>query len=517
MAVFIRGQYFILSLIFLIFFGLFVFSGFLFYLKPVIYEISPMPASHEDVIVIKGRNLGDKIGEVNINDHYLVKSSIISWSNERVVFKITNEINSGLVFVKNRQGISNELFLVISRQVPIKLEKDNSPFLFFEENLVVMTNTPVVLRGKNLTSDSGVVEIFIQTKHELYKVLSRDILSLSEMEIRFIPPKTLNINGEIFVVVDELKSNKLPFKFNENFFAWNLKKGRNFKISHEISFLKNKHNSSNEILDNINFNIFYLSPVENERQKIQFADNNGTLLNLDNLFFKNLKSDKYHFNFEVKTFQLNLDIFDVKALEGIRVSTDANIREFKTYVLDKRDHYLSYDSFDLTSINLNVNNKDSAYELAKSIIDALVSYFTLVNNDLALDKAIEMKEISVDNLILLTNLLFFRHNIPLRNAIGFYFDNKSSKLQKHIWCEFFLEHIGFIYFDIINAVLSKDSSNYFLNMSENYIHYGYREDYDNDLLLDEYVDLVLFKYKSLTSHDHSLNYKITLEENSNDR
>ncbi|AFI31387.1 hypothetical protein Q7M_608 [Borrelia crocidurae str. Achema] len=267
MAVFIRGQYFILSLIFLIFFGLFVFSGFLFYLKPVIYEISPMPASHEDVIVIKGRNLGDKIGEVNINDHYLVKSSIISWSNERVVFKITNEINSGLVFVKNRQGISNELFLVISRQVPIKLEKDNSPFLFFEENLVVMTNTPVVLRGKNLMSDSGIVEIFIQTKHELYKVLSRDILSLSEMEIRFIPPKTLNINGEIFVVVDELKSNKLPFKFNENFFAWNLKKGRNFKISHEISFLKNKHNSSNEILDNINFNIFYLSPVENERQK----------------------------------------------------------------------------------------------------------------------------------------------------------------------------------------------------------------------------------------------------------
>lgn len=123
MAVFFKSQYFVLSLVFLIFLSLFIFSGFLFYLKPVIYEISPMPASHENVIVIKGRNLGDKIGEININDHYLMKSSIVSWSNEKIVFKITDEINSGLVFIKSEKGISNELFLVISRQVPIKLEK----------------------------------------------------------------------------------------------------------------------------------------------------------------------------------------------------------------------------------------------------------------------------------------------------------------------------------------------------------------------------------------------------------
>ncbi|AHH03595.1 Hypothetical protein BHY_0644 [Borrelia nietonii YOR] len=56
-----------------------------------------------------------------------------------------------------------------------------------------------------------------------------------------------------------------------------------------------------------------------------------------------------------------------------------------------------------------------------------------------------------------------------------------------------------------------------MNMSDNYIHYGYKEDYDDDLLTDEYFDLVLFKYKSLTNSNYSLNYRITLEENINDR
>lgn len=517
MAVFFKSQYFVLSLVFLIFLSLFIFSGFLFYLKPVIYEISPMPASHENVIVIKGRNLGDKIGEININDHYLMKSSIVSWSNEKIVFRITDEINSGLVFIKSEKGISNELFLVIRRQVPIKLEKKNKPFLFVTDELVLVTNVPVILRGKNLVSNFDGVEIFIQTEHELYKVLPRDILKLSEEEIKFIPPKTLHIDGEIFLLVDGVESNKIPFNFNTNFFRWNLKGTRNFKISHEIYFVQAY---SKELLsltsDDINFNVFYLNPIENERQKIKFADNNGTILNLDNLFFKSLKSNTYHLKFEVETCKLDLDIFDRQALDSIKVNTDSNMYEFKTYVLNKRDCYLSYDSLDLSSINLNVNNKSSAYELAKSIIDALILHFTVIDNDLTLDESIKMREISADNLILLTNLLFLRNNIPLRNAVGLYFDTRSSSLKEHTWCEFFLEHIGFIYFDIVNAVLFRDSSNYFLNMSENYIQYGYKEDYD-DLLFDDYFDLVLLKYKSLTNSNYSLNYRITLEENINDR
>ena len=86
------GKYFVLILLFLIFLGLFIFSGFLFYLKPVIYEISPIPASHEDVIIIRGHNLGNKVGDININDHYLMKSRIGSWSDEKRVFRITDDI-----------------------------------------------------------------------------------------------------------------------------------------------------------------------------------------------------------------------------------------------------------------------------------------------------------------------------------------------------------------------------------------------------------------------------------------
>lgn len=48
-------------------------------------------------------------------------------------------------------------------------------------------------------------------------------------------------------------------------------------------------------------------------------------------------------------------------------------------------------------------------------------------------------------------------------------------------------------------------------MSEDYIHYGYKEDYENDLLFNEYLDLRMFKYKSLTNSNYSLNYRVILE------
>lgn len=81
----------------------------------------------------------------------------------------------------------------------------------------------------------------------------------------------------------------------------------------------------------------------------------------------------------------------------------------------------------------------------------------------------------------------------------------------------FLEYVGFIYFDVVNAVLFKDSSNYFLNMSEDYIHYGYKEYFDDNLLFNGYLDLVFFQYKSLINNNYALSHRITLEENIDSR
>ncbi|BCR22014.1 DNA-binding protein [Borrelia sp. HM] len=522
MAISLKFKYLLLILVFLIFLSLFVFSGFLFYLKPIICEISPMPASHENVLVIKGYHLGNKVGEININDHYLMKSSIVSWHDEKIMFRITDEINSGLVFIKNDKGISNELFLVISRQVPIKLEEYKKPFLFDVPNLVLKTNIPVILKVKNLVLDSDIVEIFIETKHGRYKIFTKDILNLSEEEIKFIPPKTLHFDGDIFLIVDGIASNKIPFNFSPNFFKWSLhkNKNKNFKILHEIYCVNANDKDSSLISNDINFNLFYLGPIENARQKIKFLYNNGTMLHSNNLFFKSLKSNKYHLKFEIETYRLGLEIFDKKALESVKIKADSNVHEFKTYVLNKKNRYLSYDSLDLSPIDVHINkikHNNSAYELAKAIIDALVLYFTVVDNDLSLDESIKLGKISADNLLILTNLLFLRNNIPLRNAVGFYFNPESSNLQEHTWCEFFLEYVGFIYFDIVNAVLFKDTSNYFMNMSENYIHYGYKEDYHDNLLFNEYLDLVFFKYKNLINNSYSLSHRITLEENIDNR
>ncbi len=73
---------------------------------------------------------------------------------------------------------------------------------------------------------------------------------------------------------------------------------------------------------------------------------------------------------------------------------------------------------------------NSVYKLAKAIIDALTLNFKIVENNLSLKDSIKEKKISSSNLILLTNLLFLKYEIPLRNIVGLYYDSNSLKLTE---------------------------------------------------------------------------------------
>ncbi|WKC76304.1 DNA-binding protein [Borreliella valaisiana] len=517
MAIFFKNKYFYLSLIFIIFLFLFVFSGFLFYSKPIIYEISPIPTSHKDIIIIKGNNLGYNTGEININNNYLVKSSIISWNNTEIAFKITDEVNSGLIFVKSESGTSNELFLVISRQVPVKLNRENIPFIFSEDKIILNANSSTLLQGMNLFSHSSTIKIFLETKDKLYTILPQNILDVSENRVKFISPKTLNSGGKLYVLLDSLQSNKVPFSVKDDFFKWTLGDSKEFTIIEEIYFTQDISNNFDSNPEDINFNIFYLRPIENERQKITECSDYCLDFNIGNLFFENLKTNKFIFETKVKTHKLNLEFLDTKYLESIGVNEGINNQEYKTYVQDKKKDYLSYNSVDLISLDsliLSITaGNNSVYKLAKAIIDVLISNFKIVENNLSLKDSIKERKISSSNLIVLTNLLFLKYEIPLKNIVGLYYDSNSLKFNEHFWFEFFLPGVGFVYFDIINAVLYKDSSKYFLNMSENYIQYGCKEDYDKNEFFDGYSDSGFLKYKSLTNGSYSLMYRFVLEDN----
>lgn len=517
MAIFFKNKYFYLSLIFIIFLFLFLFSGFLFYSKPIIYEISPIPTSHKDIIVIKGNNLGYNTGEININNNYLVKSSIISWNNTEIVFKITDEVNSGLIFVKSESGTSNELFLVISRQVPIKLNRENIPFIFSEDKIILNANSSTLLQGMNLFSHSSTIKIFLETKDKLYTIPPKNILDVSENKVEFISPQTLNSGGKLYVLLDNLQSNKVSFSVKDDFFKWTLGDSKEFTIIEEIYFTQDISNNFDSNPEDINFNIFYLRPIENERQKIIECSNDCLDFNIGNLFFENLKTNKFMYETRVKTHKLNLEFLDTKYLESIEVNEVINNKEYKTYVQDKKKDYLSYNSVDLISLDSLILSmtagNNSVYKLAKAIIDVLISNFKIVENNLSLKDSIKERKISSSNLIVLTNLLFLKYEIPLRNIVGLYYDPNALKLNEHFWFEFFLPGVGFLYFDIINAVLCKDSSKYFLNMSENYIQYGCKEDYDKNEFFDGYSDSGFLKYKSLNNRAYSLMYRFVLEDN----
>ncbi len=323
-------------MIFIIFLFLFVFSGFLFYSKPIIYDISPIPTSHKDIIIIKGNNLGYSTGEININNNYLVKSSIISWDNTEIVFKITDEVNSGLIFVKGERGTSNELFLVISRQVPVKLNRKNIPFIFSEDKIILNANSSTLLQGMNLFSPFSTITIFLETKDKLYTILPQNILDVSENRVEFVSPKTLNSSGKLYVLLGNIQSNKVSFSVKNDFFKWTLSDSKEFAIIEEIYFSQDVSSNFDSNPQDINFNIFYLRPIENERQKITERNSEHLDFNIDNLFFENLKTNKFIFKTRVKTYKLNLEFLDAKYLESIEVNRDINNQEYKKYVQDKK-------------------------------------------------------------------------------------------------------------------------------------------------------------------------------------
>ncbi len=248
----------------------------------------------------------------------------------------------------------------------------------------------------NLFSPFSTITIFLETKDKLYTILPQNILDVSENRVEFVSPKTLNSSGKLYVLLGNIQSNKVSFSVKNDFFKWTLSDSKEFAIIEEIYFSQDVSSNFDSNPQDINFNIFYLRPIENERQKITERNSEHLDFNIDNLFFENLKTNKFIFKTRVKTYKLNLEFLDAKYLESIEVNRDINNQEYKKYVQDKKKDYLSYSYVDLMSLDSLILSKtsgsNSVYKLAKAIIDVLTSNFKIVENNLSLKDSIEEKK-----------------------------------------------------------------------------------------------------------------------------
>ncbi len=132
---------------------------------------------------------------------------------------------------------------------------------------------------------------------------------------------------------------------------------KEFTIIEEIYFNQDFNQDLGSNVDSspedINFNIFYLRPIENERQKIIECSGESLDFNIGNLFFESLRTNQFVFKTKVKTHKLNLEFLDTKYLESIKINRDINNQEYKTYVQDKKKDYLSYSSVDFNIVRFS--------------------------------------------------------------------------------------------------------------------------------------------------------------------
>ena len=88
---------------------------------PVISAISPQSANPGDVLTIYGQHFGTKKTEsyVEIGGRRITASSYIDWENDRIMLKIPQNVQDGLVFVSTTNGKSEPKIFTNKNSVPV--------------------------------------------------------------------------------------------------------------------------------------------------------------------------------------------------------------------------------------------------------------------------------------------------------------------------------------------------------------------------------------------------------------
>ena len=106
--------------------------------------------------MIEGHNLGDPSSSTLVVGGYEVLPRLIqSWTPKRLVFTLSENMGSGLIYIKSGFLYSNSLFFINRSQVPeFSTRLETGAYLLSLDNQKLVPTTEVVLKGRLLGSQS---------------------------------------------------------------------------------------------------------------------------------------------------------------------------------------------------------------------------------------------------------------------------------------------------------------------------------------------------------------------------
>ena len=157
--------------------------------SPRITSVSPRQVQYNQVVTVAGSNFGSSRGSstVRIGSVVIPSSSLASWSNTRIRFRVPTNVRSGNVTVRTSAGTSNAIRLEIT-----------SPYLASVSPVSVKPGDRLTLTGANFGSRRG--SGYVLFTPNVWPTASSDYVTWSDSRIVVRVPARAQ-SGDVKVVV----------------------------------------------------------------------------------------------------------------------------------------------------------------------------------------------------------------------------------------------------------------------------------------------------------------------------
>lgn len=457
-------RFLLLPVGFLLFSGLFSLITLALHQKPAISSINPAIGEPGEIMLIRGYNFGDEIGDswIEIAGDRLTASTCLSWSDTLIKITLPSTVSDGLLFVRTPNGKSNPELFANRENIPVSVRERTDPGLPAIAAIGAQQGNvgdTITISGSNFGLTRSQSQVFFswqldpaiprsgQTQSELSVIPCSehdfDYEFWSDQEIRVRVPDGAG-SGNVYVRTDRGMSNGIPFTVQNPLGTKKFGAKRTYVISSEV-------NITNVVA--AGDNILYLRvprPVETAAQQgisisassvePYMADYEGTILHrLDNLIEGDKKRITHSF-----------------ILTGYSTETSINPARVKAYAKTDSPLYVTYTAPDtlVPSADPAIVEKGTAIvKKEKNPYRKAEALFKWVTENVAWTRDVQANRTAVQTLSALNgdsqdlSILFCAlarsQGIPAIPVAGLLVDsNRNSAV--HWWAEFYLEGFGWV-------------------------------------------------------------------------
>jgi transglutaminase-like putative cysteine protease len=466
---------------------------------PVISSIDPKIGRMGDVITIAGKNFGESREESHVTVAGIspTNSSYYLWEDDRIMVRIPEFGESGLLYVHTNGGKSNGVLFSNSASVPKPVNGEElglNPKILSINPQTGVPGTVITIAGSNfgvsqegsLTStlnDSGVFFSWDYKSPSInpYIVREPEYIEVSETEFGYISWNTREIqirvpdgavSGNIEVRTPHGRSRPVSFEMSGKSGVKNFTDKRSYTVNYSVDIV---------VLEATRPNTLYLwipMPVNSPSQRNVTLVSRNTEPYLENykgvsLYrLENLGTGARH----LVNLSFNIDVYSIE--------TEINSQSVKQ---DKTPLFAAYTKESAliqaaipqirTTVNTVTGREQNPYIKARLLYNWIIENIRITEIPLLnpgnIAAAIEEKRADSYTAALLYTAMARAASIPCIPVAGVLID-RYGQTTRHYWAEFWLDDFGWIPVDpamgagaISTAQVSENAANYYFGNLDN--------------------------------------------------